>query len=69
MLWMLQRVMLGQVPNRAMGLLPDLSVREIAVLAPLAVVIFGIGLYPGPLMETMDVSVNTLVHKMQALHR
>jgi NADH-quinone oxidoreductase subunit M len=69
MLWMLQRVMLGQVPTRAIGMLPDLSVREIAVLAPLAVVIFGIGLYPGPLMETMDVSVNTLVHRMQALHR
>ena len=30
MLWMLQRVILGQAPSRAMGLLPDLSAREIA---------------------------------------
>jgi NADH-quinone oxidoreductase subunit M len=69
MLWMLQRVMLGQVPSRAIGLLPDLSMREISVLAPLAVVIFGIGVYPRPLIETLDVSVNSLVVRMQALRR
>jgi NADH-quinone oxidoreductase subunit M len=67
MLWMLQRVMLGQAPTRAIGLLPDLSMREMAVLTPLALVIFGIGLYPGPLMETMDVSVTALVHKMKMI--
>ena len=37
MLWMLQRVMLGQVPTPAIGLLPDFSLREIVVLAPLAI--------------------------------
>jgi NADH-quinone oxidoreductase subunit M len=65
MLWMLQRVMLGQAPNPAISALPDLSMREIVILAPLAVVIFGAGLYPGPLMETMDVSVTALVQKMK----
>lgn len=52
--------------NNAIGLLPDLSVREVAVLAPLALIIFFVvGLYPGPLMTTMDHSVMTLVERMQ----
>lgn len=65
MLWMLQRVMLGPAPSQAITLLPDLTVRETAVLAPLALIIFGIGLYPGPLMRTMDRTVMTLVERMQ----
>ena len=65
MLWMLQRVILGQAATRAMELLPDLSPRETAVLVPLAVLIFVIGLYPGPLMKTMDHSVSALVDQMR----
>jgi NADH-quinone oxidoreductase subunit M len=67
MLWMLQRVMLGQVPTRAIGLLPDLSLRETAVLAPLAILILGIGLYPGPLMRTMECSVTTVVAQLRVV--
>jgi NADH-quinone oxidoreductase subunit M len=65
MLWMLQRVMLGQPPTRAISLLPDLSVRETATLVPLALLIFGLGLYPGPMMRTMDHSVSALVEQMR----
>mgnify|MGYP001323227897 CR=1 FL=1 len=64
MLWMLQRVILGPAPTRAISLLPDLSVRETAVLVPLAILIFGLGLYPGPLMRTMEGSVTALVEEM-----
>jgi NADH-quinone oxidoreductase subunit M len=69
MLWMLQRVMLGQAPSRAISLLPDLTLRETAVVTPLAVLILLIGLYPGPLMETMDSSVTALVGEMQQATR
>jgi NADH-quinone oxidoreductase subunit M len=64
MLWMLQRVILGPTPSRAMGLLPDLTTREILVLAPLAILTFGIGLYPSPLMKTMDGTVTALVEQI-----
>ena len=67
MLWMLQRVMLGPTPSRAIGLLPDLSVRETAVLAPLALLIFGLGLYPDPMMRTMDQSVAAVLAQLTAL--
>jgi NADH-quinone oxidoreductase subunit M len=63
MLWMLQRVMLGK-PSRANSLLPDLGPRETLVLAPLVVLVLAFGLYPAPLMKTMDGSVTTLVRKM-----
>jgi NADH-quinone oxidoreductase subunit M len=65
MLWTLQRVMLGQAPTQTISRLPDLSFRETATLAPLAIVVFWVGLYPGPIMETMDASVTTLVQKMK----
>jgi NADH-quinone oxidoreductase subunit M len=65
MLWMLQRVMLGQPPTRAISLLPDLTLRETAVLAPLAVLILVIGIFPGPLMRTMECSVAGIVEQMR----
>ena len=67
MLWMLQRVTLGQAATRAAALLPDLSLRETVTLAPLAILILWVGLYPGPLMEMMDASVTHLVQKMNGV--
>jgi NADH-quinone oxidoreductase subunit M len=61
MLWMLQRVALGEPSTEAAKVLPDLSNRELATLIPLAILVLCIGLYPGPLMEMMDVSVIHLI--------
>ncbi len=64
MLWMLQRVALGEPNTKAASLLPDLSHRELATVIPLAVLVLWIGLYPGPLMEMMDASVTHLVNQV-----
>jgi len=64
MLWMLQRVALGQAATRTASLLSDLTVREAVTLVPLALVIFWVGVYPGPLMEMMDTGVAKLVELM-----
>ncbi len=64
MLWMLQRVALGQAATPMVSLLPDLTVREAATLVPLALLILWVGVYPGPLMEMMDTSVAKLVELM-----
>ena len=66
MLWMLQRVALGEPVSKAAAILPDLSNRELATVIPLAIMVLGIGLYPGPLMEMMDASVTHLVQQMGA---
>ncbi len=67
MLWMLQRVALGQPTNPAILRLPDVSRRELITLLPLAVAVLFVGLYPGPLMETMDASVTNLVEQLTSL--
>ena len=67
MLWMLQRVALGEPNTQAVKVLPDLSNRECATLIPLAILVLSIGLYPGPLMEMMDMSVIHLIHQATGL--
>jgi NADH-quinone oxidoreductase subunit M len=64
MLWMLQRVALGEPATKTAAVLPDLSNRELATVIPLAILVLWIGLYPGPLMEMMDASVTHLVQQM-----
>jgi NADH-quinone oxidoreductase subunit M len=58
---MLQRVVLGQAATSMVSQLPDITVREMVTLAPLVVLVFAIGVYPGPLMELMDAAVTKLV--------
>jgi NADH-quinone oxidoreductase subunit M len=65
MLWMLQRVALGEPATKTAAALSDVSNRELATLIPLAIIILWIGLYPGPLMEMMDTSVTSLVQHME----
>jgi len=62
MLWMLQRVALGEAATRAASLLPDLTVREALTLVPLAVIVLWVGVYPGPLMKMMKLSVDKLLN-------
>jgi len=40
----------------------------LATLIPLAILVLCIGLYPGPLMETMDTSVIHLIQQATGLH-
>lgn len=64
MLWMLQRVVLGQPNTPTISQLPDLGLRELVTVVPFAVLVLWIGLFPGPLMEMMDSSVTHLVQHM-----
>ena len=61
MLWMLQRVALGPVTTPRNAHLADMTPREMAILIPLVVIVFGVGLYPGPLLEAIDASVMGIV--------
>jgi NADH-quinone oxidoreductase subunit M len=66
MLLMFQRVMFGKLENEENKKLPDLSAREIAVLAPIAVFIILIGVYPTPFLKKMEPSVNALIERVQS---
>ena len=65
-LWMLQRVALGQPATTAASLVPDISAREAVTLLPLALVVLWVGVYPGPLMQMMDSCVSRLVQLMSS---
>ena len=67
MLWMLQRLVLGDPLTEVAKVIPDLSRRELATLIPLAILVICIGLYPGPFMETMDASVTNLIEQTTEL--
>ena len=59
MLWMLQRVYLGPTNEKYLSL-PDLSPREIFTLAPLAVIVIILGIYPQAVLDLMMASLNSL---------
>jgi NADH-quinone oxidoreductase subunit M len=64
MLWMLQRVAFGEPRTETAKHLADLNVRELLTIVPLAIAVVGIGVYPGPLLESMDASVTYVVERM-----
>jgi NADH-quinone oxidoreductase subunit M len=63
-LWMFQRVMFLEVKNPKNMNLKDMNVREMFTIVPLIILIFWIGLYPKPFMDTFDASVTHLVSKV-----
>jgi len=65
MLWMLQRVALGEPRTEAARGLADLSIREVVTVLPLVITVIGIGLYPGPFLEAMDSSVTYVVEQFE----
>ena len=61
MLWAYERVMFGPITKAINESLPDLSVREVAVMMPLIVLMFLMGFYPKPLLSRMEPSVMVLL--------
>ncbi len=57
MLWMYQRVFLGKLKNVKNEGLPDLSLREMAVLIPLVVFMFWLGVRPGLVLDRLGPSL------------
>jgi len=66
MLWMYQRVMWGRLENDRNAALPDLSGREHAMLVPILVMIFWMGMYSSYFLRPMDASVMKLMNQTQA---
>ncbi len=60
MLWTLQRIYLGKL-NEKWTSLPDMDLREYAMLVPLSLIIIFLGVYPSAMLDLMNTSVNSMV--------
>ena len=60
-LWMYKRVIFGAVANEHVAKLTDIGLRDKVIFTILAVAVLGMGLYPLPLSEIMQVSVHDLL--------
>lgn len=65
MLWMFQRVMFGELDNPKNKKLVDLNAREIAIMVPLIILIFWMGLYPKPFIDKMEPSIKKLITQIR----
>ena len=61
MLWMFQRVMFGKITRPENEKLKDLNAREIAILVPMVIMIFLMGIYPKLFFSKMDASVEKFI--------
>jgi len=59
MLWVLQRVFLGTLPEKWKDL-TDMNGRETFMLATLGIIVIFFGIYPAPILNLMNSSLNTL---------
>jgi NADH-quinone oxidoreductase subunit M len=64
MLFLVERVFFGPLRNEANAKLPDLSVREGFVLAPMVVLIVVMGLMPRPFLAPVQAPVDRLVARL-----
>jgi NADH-quinone oxidoreductase subunit M len=60
-LWMIKRVVFGPVGNERVAGLKDANGRELLVLGTLAAAVLVLGIWPAPLVEVMDSSIQNLV--------
>jgi len=60
-LWMIKRVVYGEITNEKVKALVDVNGREKVVLSVLAVCVLGLGVYPMPLLEVMHSTVENLL--------
>lgn len=60
MLWTMQRIFFGKL-NERWANLPEINKLEIFTLAPLAVIVILFGVYPSPMLDMMNTSLNKLV--------
>jgi NADH-quinone oxidoreductase subunit M len=64
-LWLVKRVIFGDVGNNEVAMLEDINAREALVLGTIAVAVLLVGLWPEPLVDLMHASVDSLLQHIQ----
>jgi NADH-quinone oxidoreductase subunit M len=61
-LWMIKRVVFGEVANSHVAALTDVGAREFWMLMLLAIAVLAVGIWPAPLVDAMDASIGQLLN-------
>jgi len=67
MLWMYQRVMLGNLPVKLAGKPADLDFSEMFTLIPLVIIVIWIGWYPKPFLQLAEPAIQSILNVAFAL--
>jgi NADH-quinone oxidoreductase subunit M len=60
-LWMYKRVIFGAVANKTVAKLTDIGAREMLIFVSLSALVLGMGLYPKPFTDAIELSAANLV--------
>lgn len=66
MLWLYKRVMFGEITNKEVEKMPDISKRELAMFLPIAILVLVIGIYPSIITDLIGASVDNLLLQVSA---
>jgi len=61
MLYLVRRIIFGELDKDDVKAMPDMTVREKLVFAPLVVVVFWMGIYPNSFLDPIHTSVSNLI--------
>src|SRR3546814_14783429 len=65
MLYLYRRIAYGKLDKPDVAAMPDLSTRELWLLAPIAAVVLWMGVYPESFLKPMRVSIASLVERVE----
>jgi NADH-quinone oxidoreductase subunit M len=63
-LWLVKRVIFGDVGNDGVAALKDIDKREALILGILAIAVLLLGVWPAPLVEAMDATLTNLLNQV-----
>ena len=66
MLWMFRRVIFGPLSRPENQNLKDIGAREIAILIPILILIFFMGIYPRPFLARMQPAVERIIQRIES---
>ena len=66
MLYLYRRVIFGELTKENLKSILDVNAREVAIFAPLLLIVFVMGIYPSLFLDAMHVSVENLVDRYQS---
>jgi NADH-quinone oxidoreductase subunit M len=61
-LWMVKRVIFGEIANDNVRALTDINKREFLFLSILAIAVLALGLWPDPLVDVMHATIDNLLN-------